>query len=66
MTICSSLYKDVSVAYSSEGFWLVGQQQKLNLQINLPYNFLIQKYFFHDNPTWNILRVPTHISDWSR
>jgi len=23
-------------------------------QINLPFNFLIQKYFFHDNPTWNI------------
>ena len=27
---------------------------KLNPQINLPFNFLIQKYFFHDNPTWNI------------
>ena len=26
----------------------------LNPQINLPFNFLIQKYFFHDNPTWNI------------
>jgi len=25
-----------------------------NAQINLPFNFLIQKYFFHDNPTWNI------------
>ena len=24
------------------------------LQISLPFNFLIQKYFFHDNPTWNI------------
>jgi len=23
-------------------------------QINLPFNFLIQKYFFYDNPTWNI------------
>jgi len=23
-------------------------------QINLPFNFLIQKYVFHDNPTWNI------------
>ena len=22
--------------------------------INLPFNFLIQKYFFHDNPIWNI------------
>jgi len=30
------------------------QQNKLNPQINLPFNFLIQKYFFHDNPTWNI------------
>ena len=27
---------------------------KLNPQINLPFNFLIKKYFFHDNPTWNI------------
>ena len=26
----------------------------INPQINLPFNFLIQKYFFHDNPTWNI------------
>ena len=25
-----------------------------NPQINLSLNFLIQKYFFHDNPTWNI------------
>jgi len=23
-------------------------------QINLPFPFLIQKYFFRDNPTWNI------------
>jgi len=23
-------------------------------QINLPFNFLIQKYFFRDNPAWNI------------
>ena len=27
---------------------------KQNPQINLPFNFLIQKYFFHDNPTWNV------------
>jgi len=27
---------------------------KINPQINLPINFLIQKYFFHDNPSWNI------------
>jgi len=26
----------------------------LNPQINLSFNFLIQKYFFRDNPTWNI------------
>jgi len=25
-----------------------------NPQINLPFNFLIQKYFFYDNPSWNI------------
>ena len=28
--------------------------KKFNPQINLPFNFLIQKYFFHDNPTCNI------------
>jgi len=28
--------------------------KKFNPQNNLPFNFLIQKYFFHDNPTWNI------------
>jgi len=28
--------------------------QKLNPHINLPFNFLIQKYFFHDSPTWNM------------
>ena len=28
--------------------------KQLNPEINLPFNFLIQKYFFHDNPTWNI------------
>ena len=28
--------------------------KKLNPQINLPFNLLIQKYFFRDNPTWNI------------
>jgi hypothetical protein len=27
---------------------------KLNPQINLPLYFLIEKYFFHDNSTWNI------------
>jgi len=28
--------------------------KQLNPQINLQFNFLIQKYFFHDNHTWNI------------
>jgi len=28
--------------------------KKLNPQMNLPFNFLIQKYLFHDNPTWKI------------
>jgi len=28
--------------------------KKLNPQINLSLHFLIQKYFLHDNPTWNI------------
>jgi len=28
--------------------------KKLNPQINLPFNVLIQKYFYHSNPTWNI------------
>jgi len=27
---------------------------KFNPQFNLLLNFLIQKYFFHGNPTWNI------------
>ena len=27
--------------------------KKLNPQINLPFNLLIQKYFFHNNPTWS-------------
>ena len=27
---------------------------KLNPQINLPFILLFLKYFFHDNPTWNI------------
>ena len=29
-------------------------QKQLNPKINLPFNYLLQKYFFHDNPTWNI------------
>jgi hypothetical protein len=29
-------------------------KKKLNPQVNLPFNFLIQKYFFHGNPTWKI------------
>ena len=28
--------------------------KQLNPQSNLPFNFLIQKYFFQNNPTWNI------------
>jgi len=28
--------------------------KKLKSQINLPFNFLFQKYFFYDNRTWNI------------
>jgi len=28
----------------------------LNPQINLSFNFLIHRYFLHDNPTWNISR----------
>ena len=31
--------------------WIDGQK---NPQINLPFNFLIQKCFFHNNPIWNI------------
>ena len=40
--------------------------KKYNSQINLPFNVLTHKYFFHDNPTLNInyleqvLVVPTH------
>ena len=28
--------------------------KELYAQINLPFKFLIQKYLFHDNPSWNI------------
>jgi len=28
--------------------------KKFNPQSNLPFHFLIKKYFFCDNPTWNI------------
>jgi len=27
--------------------------KKLIHKLILSFNFLIQKYFFHDNPTWN-------------
>ena len=43
---------------------------KLNPQINLSFNFLIEKYIFHNNSTWNInyseyiLRVGTHGKKW--
>ena len=33
---------------------LINFELELNPQINLPFSFLIPKYFFHDNPTWNI------------
>jgi len=32
----------------------VSYKKIFNPQINLPFDFLIQKYFSHDNPTWNI------------
>jgi hypothetical protein len=28
--------------------------KKIKSAINLLFNLLIQKYFFYDNPTWNI------------
>ena len=28
--------------------------KKWNPHINLPFNVLIQKYFFHDSPTWSM------------
>jgi len=28
--------------------------KELTPQIDLPFKLLIQKYFFHENPTWNI------------
>ena len=28
--------------------------KKFNPQINLAFNFSVQKYFFHNSPTWNI------------
>ena len=32
----------------------VSYNNKIHQQINLALIFFIQKYFFHDNPTWNI------------
>ena len=46
------------VVLSGMGIYKFGIEvcyNKLNSQINLLFNFLIQKYFFHDNPTWNIV-----------
>ena len=37
---------------------------KLNAQINLPFIFLIKKYFFHDNPTWHIKLLGVGIPSW--
>ena len=43
-------------------------QKKFDPQINLPFSFLIRKYFFHDNPTWNIncsgVDIPTRYSEY--
>ena len=43
----------IGFAYLQNWEWTFATKN-LNPQINLPFNFLIQKYFFHDNPTWNI------------
>ena len=39
-----------------EKFWIGIEvsYKKYNPEINLPFNFLIQKYFLHDNTTRNI------------
>ena len=42
------------IAYLKKYMELKFATKKLSPQINLPFNFLIQKYFFHDNPTLNI------------
>jgi len=47
----------IGIAYLKKLNWnleLKFATKRLNSEINLPLNFLIQKYFFHDNPTWNI------------
>ena len=38
--------------------------KNFNPQINLPFNFLIQKYFVHENPTWNI-NYSDSVDSWS-
>jgi len=37
-------------------FWIGIEVSCKNIypQINLPFKFFIQNYFFRDNPTWNI------------
>jgi len=46
------LFKKNGIGIDKFGIGIeVSYQNKLNPQINLLVNFLIQKYFFHDDPT---------------
>jgi len=40
----------IGIAYLKK-IELINSTKNVNRQIQLPFNFLIQKYFFHDNPT---------------
>ena len=50
------LFKKNWIGIEIDKFWIGIEvsYKTLNPQIKLPFNFLIQKYLFHDNPTWNI------------
>jgi len=47
----------IEIGYLKNGIDKFGIEvcyKTLNPQINLPFNFLIRKYFFLHNPTWNL------------
>ena len=48
------LFKKMECELELRNLELKFRTKQFNPQINLPFNFLIHKYFFHDYPTWNI------------
>ena len=50
----SCLFKKMELELINLELELKFATETFNPQINFPFNFLIQKYFFHENSTWNI------------